>query len=163
MCIRDRSEDELFDVSVKRLNEVIKLGTGAIEIKSGYGLSVEGELKMLRVIKRLKDVSPIPVKATFLGAHTYPIEYRDDHKGYIDLIINEMLPVIAKEKLADYIDAFCETGFFSPEETELICRAGMSHGLKPKIHSNQLNLSGGVEVGVKLGAISVDHLETMNE
>jgi imidazolonepropionase len=118
---------------------------------------------MLRVIKKLKEKSKLLIKASFLGAHTYPLEYKDNHQGYIDLIINEMLPVIAKEKLADYIDAFCETGFFSPEETELICRAGMSHGLKPKIHSNQLNLSGGVEVGVKLGAISVDHLETMNE
>src|SRR6187399_2354292 len=156
------NEDELFDVSLRRLNEVIKLGTGAIEIKSGYGLSVEGELKMLRVIKRLKDVSPIPVKATFLGAHTYPIEYRDDHKGYIDLIINEMLPVIAKEKLADYIDVFCENGFFSPEETETICKAGMRQGLKAKIHANQLNFSGGVEVGIKLNAVSVDHLETVN-
>jgi imidazolonepropionase len=156
------SEDELFDVSLKRLNEVIKLGTGAIEIKSGYGLSVEGELKMLRVIKRLKEVSPIPVKATFLGAHTYPLEYREDHKGYIDLIINEMLPVIAKEKLADYIDVFCENGFFSPEETETICRAGIRQGLKAKIHSNQLNFSGGVEVGIKLNAVSVDHLETVN-
>ena len=156
------SEDELFDVSLRRLNEVIKLGTGAIEIKSGYGLSVEGELKMLRVIKRLKDVSPIPVKATFLGAHTYPIEYRDDHNGYIDLIINEMLPVIAKEKLADYIDVFCENGFFSAEETETICKAGMRQGLKAKIHANQLNFSGGVETGIKLNAVSVDHLETVN-
>jgi imidazolonepropionase len=156
------SEDELFDVSWRRLNEVIKLGTGAIEIKSGYGLSVEGELKMLRVIKRLKDASTIPVKATFLGAHTYPLEYRDDHKGYIDLIINEMLPVIAKEKLADYIDVFCENGFFSPEETEMICKAGMRQGLKAKIHANQLNFSGGVEIGIKLNAVSVDHLETVN-
>jgi imidazolonepropionase len=156
------SEDELFDVSLKRLNEVIKLGTGAIEIKSGYGLSVEGELKMLRVIKRLKEVSPIPVKATFLGAHTYPLEYREDHKGYIDIIINEMLPVIAKEKLADYIDVFCENGFFSPGETETICRAGIRQGLKAKIHANQLNFSGGVEVGIKLNAVSVDHLETVN-
>jgi len=156
------SEDELFNVSWKRLNEVIKLGTGAIEIKSGYGLSVEGELKMLRVIKRLKEVSPIPVKATFLGAHTYPLEYREDHKGYIDLIINEMLPVIAKEKLADYIDVFCENGFFSPEETEMICKAGMRQGLKAKIHANQLNFSGGVEIGIKLNAVSVDHLETVN-
>ncbi len=156
------SEDELFDVSLKRLNEVIKLGTGAIEIKSGYGLSVEGELKMLRVIKRLKEVSPIPVKATFLGAHTYPLEYREDHKGYIDLIINEMLPVITKEKLADYIDVFCENGFFSQEETETICRAGIRLGLKAKIHANQLNFSGGVEVGIKLNAVSVDHLETVN-
>jgi len=157
------TEDELFNSAWKRLEEVSRLGTGAIEIKSGYGLTVEGELKMLRVIKKLKEKSKLLIKASFLGAHTYPLEYKDNHQGYIDLIINEMLPVIAKEKLADYIDAFCEAGFFSPEETELICRAGMSHGLKPKIHSNQLNLSGGVEVGVKLGAISVDHLETMNE
>src|SRR5258705_4832925 len=157
------SEEELFDLAWKRLNEVIKLGTGAIEIKSGYGLSVEGELKMLRVIKRLKETSPIPVKATFLGAHTYPLQFKEDHQGYIDLIINEMLPVIAKEKLADYIDVFCEKGFFSPEETETICRAGMSYGLKPKIHANQLNASGGVEVGIKLNAVSVDHLETMND
>jgi len=156
------SEDELFNVSWKRLNEVIKLGTGAIEIKSGYGLSVEGELKMLRVIKRLKEVSPIPIKATFLGAHTYPLEYRENHKGYIDLMINEMLPVITKEKLADYIDVFWENGFFSPEETEKICKAGISQGLKAKIHANQLNFSGGVEIGIKLNAVSVDHLETVN-
>ena len=160
--LNSMSEDDLFNVSLKRLNEVINLGTGAIEIKSGYGLSVEGELKMLRVIKRLKEMSPIPIKATFLGAHTYPLEYREDHKGYIDLIINEMLPVIAKEKLADYIDVFCENGFFSPEETETICKAGMRHGLKAKIHANQLNFSGGVEIGIKLNAISVDHLETVN-
>jgi imidazolonepropionase len=157
------SELELLRSAWRRLQEVIQLGTGAIEIKSGYGLSVEGELKMLRVIKRLKETSPIPVKATFLGAHTYPLEYKENHQGYIDLIINEMLPVIAKEQLADYIDVFCEAGFFSPEETETICRAGMSYGLKPKIHANQLNLSGGTQVGVKLGAISVDHLETMDE
>jgi len=156
------SEGELFDISWKKLNEVIKLGTGAIEIKSGYGLSVEGELKMLRVIKRLKEVSPIPIKATFLGAHTYPLEYRENHKGYIDLIINEMLPVIAKEKLADYIDVFCENGFFSAEETETICKAGMRQGLKAKIHANQLNFSGGIEIGIKLNAVSVDHLETVN-
>ena len=156
------SEDDLFDISWRRLYEVIKLGTGAIEIKSGYGLSVEGELKMLRVIKRLKEVSQIPIKATFLGAHTYPLEYREDHKGYIDIIINEMLPVIAKEKLADYIDVFCENGFFSPEETETICKAGMRQGLKAKIHANQLNFSGGVETGIKLNAVSVDHLETVN-
>ena len=111
----------------------------------------------------MKETSPIPVRATFLGAHTYPLDYKDNHQGYIDLIINEMLPVIAKEKLADYIDVFCEQGFFSPEETESICKAGMSYGLKPKIHANQLNLSGGVETGIKLEAISVDHLETMNE
>jgi imidazolonepropionase len=157
------SENELFNLAWERLEEVSKLGTGAIEIKTGYGLSVEGELKMLKIIKRVKEKSNLSIKATFLGAHTYPLEYKENHQGYIDLIINEMLPVIAKEKLADYIDVFCETGFFSPEETETICRAGMSYGLKPKIHANQLNLSGGVETGVKLGAISVDHLETMDE
>jgi imidazolonepropionase len=157
------SESELLRLAWSRLNEVIGLGTGAIEIKSGYGLSVEGELKMLRVIKRLKETSPIPVKATFLGAHTYPPEYTENHQGYIDLLIKEILPVIANEELADYIDVFCETGFFSPEETEQICRAGMSYGLKPKIHANQLSLSGGTQIGVQLGALSVDHLETMNE
>ena len=161
--IKDINETDLLRLALYRLQEVIRLGTGAIEIKSGYGLSVEGELKMLRVIKRLKETSPIPIKSTFLGAHTYPLEFKENHRGYIDLIINEMLPVIAAEKLADYIDVFCETGFFSPEETEEICRAGMRYGLKPKIHANQLNLSGGVETGVKLGAVSVDHLETMNE
>ncbi len=157
------SEDELYNLAWQRLQEVMKLGTGAIEIKSGYGLTVEGELKMLRVIKRLKETAPIPVKATFLGAHTYPVEYKENHQGYIDLIINEMLPVIANEKLADYIDVFCEDGFFSAEETEIICKAGMQYGLKPKIHANQLNLSGGVQTGVKLNAISVDHLETMDD
>ena len=161
--LNETNEDDLIRSAWLSLQEVIKLGTGAIEIKSGYGLSVEGELKMLRVIKRLKETSPIPIKATFLGAHTYPLEYNDNHQGYIDQIIKEMLPVIAKEKLADYIDVFCEKGFFSPGETETICKAGMSYGLKPKIHANQLSLSGGVETGVKLGAISVDHLETMDE
>jgi imidazolonepropionase len=161
--IAETSEQELLRSAEGRLQQVMALGTGAIEIKSGYGLSVEGELKMLRVIKQLKENSPIPVKATFLGAHTYPLAYKENHQGYIDLIIDEMLPVIAAEKLADYIDTFCETGFFSPEETELICKAGMQYGLKPKIHANQLNLSGGTEAGVKLGAVSVDHLETMDE
>jgi imidazolonepropionase len=159
----EAGEAELLRMALNRLNDVIQLGTGAIEIKSGYGLSVEGELKMLRVIKNLKQISPIPIKATFLGAHTYPESFKENHQGYIDLIINEMLPVIAAEELADYIDVFCEQGFFSPEETETICRAGMSYGLKPKIHANQLNLSGGVQTGVKLGALSVDHLETMDE
>lgn len=161
--LNEASESELLRMAWSRLHEVIQSGTGSIEIKSGYGLSVEGELKMLRVIKRLKETSPIPVKATFLGAHTYPSAFKNDHQGYIDLIINEMLPVIANENLADYIDVFCETGFFSPEETETICRVGMSYGLKPKIHANQLNLSGGTQTGVKLGAVSVDHLETMDD
>ncbi len=157
------SEEELFDQAWKRLQQLMHLGTGAIEIKSGYGLTVAGELKMLRVIKRLKEKSPIPVKATFLGAHTYPLSCRDDHQGYIDQIIHEMLPAIAKEKLADYIDVFCEEGFFTPQETETICKAGMAIGLKPKIHANQLHLSGGTEVGVRLKALSVDHLETMDD
>lgn len=157
------SEDELYKQSSKRLQEVLALGTGAIEIKSGYGLNVEGEMKMLRMIQRLKRNSQIPIKATFLGAHTIPNEYKENRQGYIDLIVNEMLPIIANEKLADYIDVFCEENFFTPEETELICNAGKKIGLKPKIHANQLSVSGGVEVGVKLGAVSVDHLESMNE
>ena len=131
--------------------------------RQGYGLTVEAELKMLRVIKRLKSVSPIPIKASFLGAHTYPLEYRDNHEGYIQLIIQEMLPIIAKEELADFIDVFCEDGFFSKEETIRICQAGASMGLKAKIHANQLNLSGGVEAGILVNALSVDHLETMDD
>lgn len=161
--LNDASEDQLFNSAWKRLEEVSKQGTGAIEIKSGYGLSVAGELKMLRVIKKLKERSNLSIKSTFLGAHAYPLSYKEDHKGYIDCIINEMLPVIAKEKLADYIDVFCETGFFSPEEMETVCKAGMKHGLKPKLHVNQLNSIGGVEMATKLNALSVDHLETMND
>ena len=118
---------------------------------------------MLRVIKKLKEKSNLSIKATFLGAHTYPVQYKENHQGYIDSITNEMLPVIAKEKLADYIDVFCETGFFSPEEMEAICRAGMQYGLKPKLHVNQLNSIGGIEKGIELGAVSMDHLETMTE
>jgi imidazolonepropionase len=161
--LNNASEEELFLSAWKRLEEVSKLGTGAIEIKSGYGLTVEGELKMLRVIKRLKEKSSLSMKATFLGAHTFPVEYKENHQGYIHKIINEMLPVIAKEKLADYIDVFCETGFFSPQEMETICKAGMSYGLKPKLHVNQLNSIGGIESAIKLKAISVDHLETMTD
>jgi len=157
------SEDELYKQSHKRLQEVIALGTGAIEIKSGYGLSVEGEIKMLRVIQRLKRNSKIAIKATFLGAHTIPTEYKENRQGYIDLIINEMLPLIAKENLADFIDVFCEEGFFTPEETKTIGIAGKAIGLKPKIHANQLSVSGGVQAGVSLSAVSVDHLESMDE
>lgn len=157
------SEEELFNHAWKRLEELAKLGTGAIEIKSGYGLTVEGELKMLRVIKKLKERSPLLIKATFLGAHTYPLAYKEDHAGYINLIIRDMLPVIAEEKLADFIDVFCEEGFFSPEETQVICRAGLDYGFRPKIHANQLKLSGGVQAGVEVGALSVDHLETMDD
>jgi imidazolonepropionase len=161
--LHDATEDELFDSAWKRLDEISKLGTGAVEIKSGYGLTVEDELKMLRVIKKLKAKSQLLIKSTFLGAHTYPLQYKENHKGYIDLIIQEMLPVIAAEHLADYIDVFCETGFFSAKETETICRAGMQYGLQPKIHANQLGLSGGVQTGIKLEAISVDHLEAMDD
>ena len=161
--LNESTEDELFNSAWERLQNLVKLGTGAIEIKSGYGLTVEGELKMLRVIKKLKEKSPIPIKASFLGAHTYPLEYKENHQGYINSIIHEMLPVIGAEKLADYIDVFCETGFFSPEEMETICRAGMQYGLKPKLHVNQLNSIGGIEAAIRLNAISVDHLETMTE
>jgi len=157
------SEDELFNSAWARLEEISKLGTGAVEIKSGYGLTVEGELKMLRVIKKLKEKSSLSIRSTFLGAHTYPIAYKEDHEGYINSIINEMLPVIAKEKLADYIDVFCETGFFSPAEMETICKAGMSYGLKPKLHVNQLNSIGGIASAINLNAVSVDHLETMTD
>jgi len=161
--IHGATEDQLFVTAWERLQEISRLGTGAVEIKSGYGLTVENELKMLRVIKKLKEKSSLHIRASFLGAHTYPLEYRDNHQGYIDLIIHQMLPVIAGENLADYIDVFCETGFFSPEETICICKAGKQYGLKPKIHANQLGLSGGVQAGVRSGAVSVDHLEVMDE
>ena len=161
--LTDASEDELFNQAWQRLTELSKLGTGAIEIKSGYGLSVAGELKMLRVIKKLKEKSNLIIKSTFLGAHAFPLQFKDNHQGYIDSIINEMLPAIAAEKLADYIDVFCETGFFSPEEMETICRAAMQYGLQPKLHINQLNSIGGLQKAIKLKALSVDHLETMTD
>ncbi|KAB2918243.1 MAG: imidazolonepropionase [Bacteroidetes bacterium] len=153
------TEDELFEAAWHRLQELISKGTGAIEIKSGYGLTVANELKMLRVVKRLKEKAPIPVKATFLGAHTYPADYKQNHEGYLQLIFDEMLPAIAAEGLADYIDVFCEKGFFSVEETARILEAGAKHGLKAKIHGNQLDYSGGVQVAVAHNAVSVDHLE----
>ncbi|MDQ3072470.1 MAG: imidazolonepropionase, partial [Bacteroidota bacterium] len=152
-------EDELFERSWQRLEEVIKTGTGAIEIKSGYGLTLDAELKSLRVIRRIKEKSPIPVKSTFLGAHAFPLEYREDHNGYLDLIIHKMLPAIAEEGLADYMDVFCDRGFFSESETDLLLEAGLAHGLKPRIHANELARSGGIQVGVKHNALSVDHLE----
>ena len=155
------SEEEIYKQSKIRLEEVIRLGTGAIEIKSGYGLTVEGELKMLRVIQRLAKNYPITIKATFLGAHAFPTLFKDDKKGYIDLIINEMIPQIAKNKLADFIDVFCETGYFSVAETEQIMKAGTLFGLKPKIHVNQFNSIGGVQAAVQNQALSVDHLEVM--
>ncbi|PSK95339.1 imidazolonepropionase [Taibaiella chishuiensis] len=161
--LNETSEEQLFEQALQRLEAVIAQGTGAIEIKSGYGLCTEGELKMLRVIRRLKEVAPIPVKASFLAAHAFPPEYKENHKGYIDLIIDEMLPRVAGEGLADYMDAFCEKGFFSVEETARLLEAGLKYGLKPKIHANQLHRSGGVQVGVQYNAISVDHLESMGE
>ena len=161
--VNDASEDELFNQAWQRLTEISKLGTGAIEIKSGYGLSVAGELKMLRVIKKLKEKSSLIIKSTFLGAHAFPLQFKENHQGYIDCIINEMLPVIAAEKLADYIDVFCETGFFSPEEMETICRAGLQYGLQPKLHINQLNSINGLQKAIELKALSVDHLETMTD
>jgi imidazolonepropionase len=161
--LAEASEDYLFEMAWERLEELMRLGTGAIEIKTGYGLTVEAELKMLRVIKRLKKSAPIPVKSTFLAAHTFPVEYRDNHQLYIDQIINEMLPVIATEQLADYIDVFCEKGFFSVDEMRTICNAGKKIGLKPKLHVNQLNSIGGIQAAISLNALSVDHLETMSE
>lgn len=157
------SEDELVDLAMQRLDEVKALGTGAIEIKSGYGLCTEGELKMLRVIRRLKEHSNLTIKSTFLAGHAYPLEYRDNHEGFIKLIINDMLPKIADENLAEYIDVFCEKGFFSVDETDRILEAGVKYGLKPKVHANQLYNSGGIQIGVKHHAISVDHLETMDQ
>ena len=160
--LHETTEEDLYNQSKVRLEEVMKLGTGAVEIKSGYGLSVEGELKMLRVIKKLAANYPIPIKATFLGAHAFPLAYKDNHQGYIDLIINEMLPQIATENLAEYIDVFCETGYFSVEETQQIMEAGLKYGLIPKIHVNQFNAIGGILASVKHKALSVDHLEVLN-
>jgi imidazolonepropionase len=157
--LHDTSEDELFNQSIERINEIISLGTGAVEIKSGYGLSVEDELKMLRVVKRIKNTSPIEVKATFLGAHAFPENYKNERDKYIDLIINEMIPEISAENLADFIDVFCDRGFFSIEETERILMSGMKYGLRAKIHANELGFSGGIQTGVKYNALSVDHLE----
>lgn len=161
--VNETSEDIIYDESKARLEEIMKQGTGAVEIKSGYGLTVEGELKMLRVIKRLAQNYPIKIKSTFLGAHAFPTEYKENHSGYIDLIINEMLPKIAEENLADYIDAFLETGYFSVEETEKIMIAGKKYGLTPKIHVNQFTAIDGIKACVKYEALSVDHLEIVTD
>lgn len=157
------SEDEIYEQSKKRLEEIIKMGTGAVEIKSGYGLTVEGELKMLRVIRRLKNAYPIEIKATFLGAHAFPKMYKDNQSGYIDLIIDEMLPKIAAENLADFVDVFLETGYFSVQQTELIMIAGKKYGMIPKIHVNQFTSLNGIAACVKHNALSVDHLEVMTD
>lgn len=157
--LHETSEDELFDQSIARVNEIISLGTGAVEIKSGYGLNTNDELKILRVIKRIKISCPLEVKATFLGAHAIPDEYRRSREDYVDLIINEMIPAVVFEDLADFIDVFCDRGFFTVEETERILMAGMKYGLVPKLHANELDYSEGIETGIKYHALSVDHLE----
>jgi imidazolonepropionase len=161
--MQEISEEELLQDALKRLNEIITYGTGAVEIKSGYGLSFDAELKMLRVIKKLKKMSPLTIKSTFLGAHAVPLEYRGRQTEYVDLVINEMLPQVALEGLADYIDVFCDKGFFTVEDTERILEAGLQYGLQGKIHANELDYSGGVQAGVKYNALSVDHLEYVGE
>lgn len=161
--LQEMSEDALYNAAVVRIERMMSYGTGALEIKSGYGLSVEAEIKMLRVIKRLKENMPIAIKASFLGAHAYPTEYKNDHRSYIDLIINEMLPIIKSEGLADYIDVFCERNYYSVEEMEEILRAGIAHGLTPKVHVNQFSSLGGIQKAIELNALSVDHLEELEE
>ena len=161
--LQNKPEDELYNDAALRLSNLIKTGTGAIEIKSGYGLTLESELKMLRVVKRLKENFPLPMKATFLGAHALPNLFKQKREAYIKLIIDEMLPAIAAQKLADYIDVFCEKGYYSPEETNQILKAGLQYGLIPKIHVNQFNAIGGVKVGVDNNALSVDHLEVLTD
>lgn len=161
--IRRATEDELYENAWQRIQEIISLGTGAVEIKSGYGLDTESELKMLRVIRRLKETTPLLIKATFLGAHAVPAPYKKRQRDYVDLIINEMIPAVACEELADYIDVFCDKGFFTVEDTDRILNAGMKYGLRAKIHANELDYSGGVQVGVKYNALSVDHLEYLGE
>lgn len=157
--LHETSEDELYNQSLIRINEIIKQGTGAVEIKSGYGLTLDDELKMLRVIKRLQETTPITIKSTFLGAHAIPAEYKSNPDEYVNLIIHEMIPMVANEDLADFIDVFCDKGFFTVEQTDRILLAGMKHGMKAKIHANELDFSGGIQVGVKYNALSVDHLE----
>ena len=159
--LQNTSEDELFERSLKRAHEIIGMGTGAVEIKSGYGLTTLDEIKMLRVAKRIGKETPLAVKTTFLGAHAVPKETTKEK--YLKLIIEEMIPAVAEEGLADYIDAFCEKGFFTTDETEMVMEEGKKYGMKPRIHANQLSISGGVQVGVKTGAISVDHLEAMDQ
>ena len=161
--LEETSEDDLYKSALNRAYEVMATGTGAIEIKSGYGLSPETELKMLRVAKRLQQTLPIPVKTTFLGAHAVPARYVGNKAGYVDEIINTMIPMVASEELADYIDVFCEEGFFSVEDTDRILNAGLKYGMRAKVHANQMGVSGGVQVGVKYDAISVDHLESVGE
>lgn len=161
--LQDAPEQLLLDNALSRLEEMQKFGTGAVEIKSGYGLSYDGELKMLRVIQQLKQQSPLKIKATFLGAHAFPLKYKENRAGYLKLLIEDLLPVIANEGLADFIDVFCDHGFFTVDETAQLLEAGNKYGLRAKIHANELAVSGGVEVGVKYNALSVDHLECMDD
>ncbi len=161
--MHEATEDELYESAMERLHEIIGMGTGAVEIKSGYGLTVEDELKMLRVIKRLKETTPLIIKSSFLGAHAVPANYKGRQSEYVDMVINEMIPMVAAEDLADYIDVFCDKGFFTVEETDRILNAGMKHGMRPKIHANELDYSGGIQVGVKYNALSVDHLEFVGD
>jgi imidazolonepropionase len=161
--LHEATVTELLAEALERLEEITWLGTGAVEIKSGYGLNSTDELKMLRVIRELKRLSPLTIKSTFLGAHALPLEFRGKQEEYVDLVINEMIPQVAAEELADYIDVFCDKGFFTVEDTERILMAGLKYGLKPKIHANELDFSGGIQVGVKYGALSVDHLEYTGE
>lgn len=161
--LNELTEEELFEAALTRIERFISYGTGALEIKSGYGLSVEAELKMLRVIQRLKTESPIAIKATFLGAHAFPMEYKQNQEGYVQLIIEKMLPEIAKEELADYIDCFCERNYFTVDQMERILLAGKEYGLIPKVHVNQFSVMGGVKKAVECGALSVDHLEELDE
>ena len=157
------TEEELYAEAIERVHEIMRMGTGLVEIKSGYGLSTEDELKMLRVIRRIRQEEPIEVRATFLGAHAVARNYIGRQAAYVDLVIEEMLPAVAREGLADFVDVFCDRGFFTLEETERIIRAGAKYGMKAKIHANELAISGGVQLGVKEGALSVDHLECMGD
>ena len=157
--MKETTVDELVASALVRLEEIAKYGTGAVEIKSGYGLDPDEEIKMLYAIRELKKISPLTIKSTFLGAHSIPAEYRSDQSKYVDIVINEMIPRVAAEDLAEYIDVFCDKGFFTVEDTERILMAGMKYGLRPKIHANELDYSGGIQVGVKYDALSVDHLE----
>lgn len=161
--LAEMSEEELYVQAAERIKTIMETGTGAIEIKSGYGLSVDAELKMLRVIRRLKETLPIEIKATFLGAHAFPKEFKENQIGYVNLIINEMLPIIQREKLADFIDVFCERNYFSVSQMEEILTAGIQIGLVPKVHVNQFSILGGINKAVKLGALSVDHLEEIDQ
>ncbi len=161
--LRKASEDELYQEALVRVGEIISQGTGAVEIKSGYGLDTESELKMLRVIRRLKETTPLTIRSTFLGAHAVPPEFANNQDGYVDLIINDMLPGVVAENLADFIDVFCDRGFFTIENTARILKAAAGYGLRPKIHANELDFSGGIQTGVKFNALSVDHLEYTGE